>query len=106
MTQDNATIVRRFAEEVITRGDIDSAVQFVWEDVVERVPLPGQGHGLEGLKDILLAMRAAFRGPRRTRGRSSVSRQRAVLSVSGGSSSIAWRKAASRTRASSWTPLA
>jgi len=60
MTQDNATIVRRFTEEVITRGDIDSAVQFVWEDVVEQVPLPGQGPGLEGLKDVLRGMRAAF----------------------------------------------
>jgi steroid delta-isomerase-like uncharacterized protein len=60
MTQDNAMIVRRFVEEVITRGDIDSAAQFVWEDVVEQVPLPGQGPGLEGLKDILRAMRAAF----------------------------------------------
>ena len=60
MTQDNATIVRRFTEEVITRGDIDSAVQFVWEDVVEQVPLPGQGPGVEGLKDVLRGMRAAF----------------------------------------------
>ncbi|HKD62155.1 MAG TPA: ester cyclase [Terracidiphilus sp.] len=60
MTQDNATIVRRFTEEVITRGDIDSAEQFVWEDVVEQVPMPGQGPGLEGLKDVLRGMRAAF----------------------------------------------
>lgn len=60
MTQDNATIVRRFVDEVITQGDIDLAAQFVWEDVVEQVPLPGQGPGLEGLKDILRAMRAAF----------------------------------------------
>jgi steroid delta-isomerase-like uncharacterized protein len=60
MTQDNAAIVRRFAEEVITQGDIDSADKFVWEDVVEQVPFPGQGPGLEGLKDILRAMRAAF----------------------------------------------
>jgi len=60
MMQDNATTVRRFTEEVITQGDIDSAVQFVWEDVVEQVPFPGQGPGLEGLKDILRAMRAAF----------------------------------------------
>ena len=36
------------------------AAQFVWEDVVEQVPLPGQGPGLEGLKDILRGMRAAF----------------------------------------------
>lgn len=58
--QDNATIVRRFADEVITQGNIDAAAQFVWEDVVELVPLPGQGPGLEGLKDILRAMRAGF----------------------------------------------
>ena len=60
MTQDNATVVRRFVEEVITRGDIDSAAQFVWEDVVEQVPFPGQGPGIEGLKDVLRGMRAAF----------------------------------------------
>ena len=59
-TQENATVVRRFAEEVITKGDIDSAARFVWEDVVEQVPLPGQGPGLEGLKDILRSMRSAF----------------------------------------------
>jgi predicted ester cyclase len=60
MAQDNATIVRRFADEVITEGKIDSAAQYVWEDVVEQVPLPGQGPGLEGLKDILRAMRVGF----------------------------------------------
>lgn len=59
-TQQNATVVRRFVEEVITRGDIDSAARFVWEDVVEQVPLPGQGPGLAGLKDILRGMRSAF----------------------------------------------
>jgi steroid delta-isomerase-like uncharacterized protein len=58
--QDNATIVRRFVEEVISQGQLDSADQFVWEDVVEQVPLPGQGPGLEGLKDILRGMRTAF----------------------------------------------
>ena len=60
MTQDNATIIRRFADEVITQGKIYSAAQYVWEDVVEQVPLPGQGPGLDGLKDILRAMRAGF----------------------------------------------
>jgi steroid delta-isomerase-like uncharacterized protein len=60
MPQDNATIVRRFVDEVITQGNIDSAAQYVWEDVVEQVPLPGQGPGLDGLKDILRVMRAAF----------------------------------------------
>jgi len=60
MAQDHATIVRRFVDEVITEGKIDSAAQYVWEDVVEQVPPPGQGPGLEGLKDILRAMRAGF----------------------------------------------
>ena len=60
MAQSNAEIVRRFADEVISRGEIDRAGEFAWEDVVEQVPLPGQGPGLEGLKDILRAMRAGF----------------------------------------------
>jgi steroid delta-isomerase-like uncharacterized protein len=60
MAQDNATIVRSFVDEVITRGNIEAAAQYVWEDVVEQVPLPGQGPGLDGLKDISRAMRAGF----------------------------------------------
>jgi len=60
MAQDNAAIVRRFAEEVITKGQIELTGQYAWEDVVEQVPLPGQGPGLEGLKDILRMMRTAF----------------------------------------------
>jgi steroid delta-isomerase-like uncharacterized protein len=58
--QDNCTIVRNFIEETINQGQIDSAAQFVWEDVVEQVPFPGQGPGLEGLKDVLRGMRAGF----------------------------------------------
>jgi hypothetical protein len=49
MMQDNATIVRRFVDEVITQGKIDSAAQYVWEDVVEQVPLPGHPRGCAGL---------------------------------------------------------
>jgi steroid delta-isomerase-like uncharacterized protein len=60
MSQENARIVRQFVDEVITQGNIESAVQYVWEDVVEHVPLPGQGPGLDGLKDILRAMRTGF----------------------------------------------
>lgn len=60
MTQDNSTVVRRFVKEVISEGDIDGAAQFVCEDVVEQVPMPGQGPGLKGLQDILRGMRAAF----------------------------------------------
>ena len=60
MLQDNCTIVRRFIEETINQGRIDEAPQFVWEDVVEQVPFPGQGPGLAGLQDVLRGMRNAF----------------------------------------------
>ncbi|MGB6872134.1 MAG: ester cyclase, partial [Acidobacteriaceae bacterium] len=60
MAENNAAIVRRFVDEVITRGEVDRAGEFAWEDVVEQVPLPGQGPGLEGLKDILRARRTGF----------------------------------------------
>jgi steroid delta-isomerase-like uncharacterized protein len=60
MAQDNASIVRGFVDEVITNGNIEAASHYVWEDVVEQVPLPGQGPGLDGLKDTLRAMRSGF----------------------------------------------
>jgi steroid delta-isomerase-like uncharacterized protein len=57
---DHAAIVRQFIEETLNRGDIEGAGRFMWEDVVEQVPFPGQGPGLEGLKDVLRGMRTAF----------------------------------------------
>jgi predicted ester cyclase len=53
-------VVRRFTDEVITQGNIDSAAKFIWEDVVEQVALPGQGPELSGLQDLLRAMRKGF----------------------------------------------
>lgn len=60
LVQENSAIVRSFIEETINQGQIDSASRFVWDDVVEQVPFPGQGPGIEGLKDVLRGMRAAF----------------------------------------------
>jgi steroid delta-isomerase-like uncharacterized protein len=57
---DNRAIVRDFVEETINQGRIDSTERFVWEDVVEHVPFPGQGPGVEGLKDVLRGMRSGF----------------------------------------------
>ena len=56
----NASIVRQFTEVVINQGNMDAAATYVWDDVVEEVPLPGQGPGLDGLKDALRSMRAGF----------------------------------------------
>jgi steroid delta-isomerase-like uncharacterized protein len=58
--RDNAAIVRQFIDEALNQGDVEGARRFVWEDVVEQVPFPGQGPGLAGLQDVLRAMRAAF----------------------------------------------
>jgi steroid delta-isomerase-like uncharacterized protein len=58
--QSNNAIVRRFISEVLNDGHIDSTGDFFWEDMVEQVPLPGQGPGLAGLKDVLRGIRAAF----------------------------------------------
>ncbi|MEO6382520.1 MAG: ester cyclase [Nitrobacter sp.] len=57
---DNSAIVKNFVDTVLNQGAIDSSDQFVWEDMVEQVPMPGQGPGLNGLKDVLRGMRAAF----------------------------------------------
>lgn len=57
---ENASLVRRFIEEVLNQGQIDTAGDYFWEDMVEQVPFPGQGPGLQGLKEVLLAMRGAF----------------------------------------------
>lgn len=62
MPQDNPAIVRHFIQEVINEGRFDLTSRFVWEDVVEQVPLPGQRPGLEGLNDVLRGMRSAFSG--------------------------------------------
>jgi steroid delta-isomerase-like uncharacterized protein len=53
-------IVREFIEEVLNQGRLDAADRFFWGDMVELVPFPGQGPGIEGLKDVVRAMRAAF----------------------------------------------
>lgn len=59
-TNPNCAVVNGFIEECINLGKLVSIAQFVWEDVVEQVPFPGQGPGIEGLKDVLRGMRSAF----------------------------------------------
>lgn len=57
---DDKLVVRGFIESVINRRNLDAARDFVADDVVEEVPFPGQGPGLEGLKDVLRGLFAAF----------------------------------------------
>jgi steroid delta-isomerase-like uncharacterized protein len=60
LMQEARSVVRGFIEDVINQGNIDAADQYFWEDMVEQVPFPGQGPGIEGLKDVLRMMRSAF----------------------------------------------
>jgi steroid delta-isomerase-like uncharacterized protein len=58
--QNNNSVVRGFIDEVLNQGNIEEAGRFFWPDMVEQVPLPGQGPGLAGLKDVLRTLRTAF----------------------------------------------
>jgi len=56
----NAAIVRQFVDEVLNKGNIEATGKYFHEDMVEQVPLPGQGPGIAGLKDVLRGFRTAF----------------------------------------------
>jgi steroid delta-isomerase-like uncharacterized protein len=56
----NASLVSQFIDEVLNGGNIEATGKYFHEDVVEQVPLPGQGPGLSGLKDVLRGLRTAF----------------------------------------------
>ena len=58
--KNNSELVRQFIEEVLNQGDIEASGKIFHQDMVEQVPLPGQGPGLDGLKTILRGMRSAF----------------------------------------------
>jgi steroid delta-isomerase-like uncharacterized protein len=58
--KNKSAIVCQFIERVLNGGEIDATGEYFWEDMIEEVPLPGQGPGLNGLKDVLRGMRAAF----------------------------------------------
>jgi steroid delta-isomerase-like uncharacterized protein len=58
--EQNKAFIRRFIDEVLNTHDAEAAGAFCTDDVVEEVPLPGQGPGLAGLKGVLSEMSAAF----------------------------------------------
>ena len=53
-------LIEEFIETALNHGDIEGTGRYFHEDVVEEVPMPGQGPGLKGLKDVLAGMRSAF----------------------------------------------
>lgn len=53
-------IVREFIEEVLNQKNIEASGKFFHNDMVEQVPLPGQGPGLDGLKNVLRGFSTGF----------------------------------------------
>jgi steroid delta-isomerase-like uncharacterized protein len=54
-------LVHRFTDEVLNGHDLDDALtELVALDFVEQNPLPGQGAGRAGLREVLAGMNAAF----------------------------------------------
>ncbi len=56
----NKEIVRGFVEEVLNQGNIEASGKYFHDDMVEQVPLPGQGPGIDGLKTVLRGFSSAF----------------------------------------------
>lgn len=60
MSEQNKTRITDFLSRVLSSGEISATGEYFHEDMVEEVPFPGQGPGLEGLKNTLTALRIAF----------------------------------------------
>jgi steroid delta-isomerase-like uncharacterized protein len=56
----NKDSVTRFITEVLNGNRIEKTSEYFHDDMVEQAPFPGQGPGVEGLKEVLRGMRAAF----------------------------------------------
>lgn len=60
MSEYNKARIREFIDRVLTAGEIDATGDYFHSDMVEEVPFPGQGPGLDGLKETLTRIRRAF----------------------------------------------
>jgi predicted ester cyclase len=57
---ENKRIVQRFYEEVGNEGRLEVLNEIAWSDHIEHNPFPGQAQGVEGLKQRVSMVRAAF----------------------------------------------
>lgn len=60
MSEQNKSRIREFLDRVLSAGEISATGDYFHEDIVEEVPFPGQGPGLAGLKETLIALKEAF----------------------------------------------
>ncbi len=60
MTEENKAIARRLYQEIMKDKSVAAVDQYIAADVVEHNPSPGQGPGLEGVKQMFGEMYTAF----------------------------------------------
>ncbi len=60
VTTDHKGLVRRFYEDVLNRGDMDTLEELAVEDYLENDMLPGQRAGLAGLRDRVTMLKTAL----------------------------------------------
>jgi len=60
MSDKNKARVSEFLDRVLTGGDFEATGGYFERDMAEEVPFPGQGPGLDGLKETLVGIRSAF----------------------------------------------
>ncbi len=106
--EENKQILRRFFDEVLTGKDIDVIDELAAPDFDEQSPLPGQGTGIEGLKDRARMLTAGMTPTSRSttwsgRGTWSSSAGRTGGRTSGSSWGSRRPAGASRTRGSAST---
>lgn len=58
--EEHKALVRRFSEELISRGNYAVADELIAENYVNHNPIPGQVPGRAGFKESLALLRAAF----------------------------------------------
>ena len=68
MSEEHKAIVRRFYEEVFSRGNLAVADEVVAANFMEHEAFPGMAPGKEGLKQMVAMLRAAFPDARMTAG--------------------------------------
>jgi steroid delta-isomerase-like uncharacterized protein len=53
-------LIQRFYDEVLCQGDVEKVGDFVADDVIDHEPFPGQPEGIEGVRQFVGIMSAAF----------------------------------------------
>lgn len=60
MSEANKALLRRFYEEVFTKGNLDVIDEISEPNFIDHNPAPGQEPGIQGIKKSLMEYRAAF----------------------------------------------